>query len=93
MANPKADSCLDLIGKAEFQQALPVCLEALQVDPSNQQVRDAVAKARTETAKLAAAKEAAGAAGSAAQEAAGAAAGEATSKVGEAAGGMPDMGQ
>ena len=81
--DPKVQSCLDLIGQSQFQQALPVCLAALNVDPNNQQVQDAVSKARTETAKLAAAE----AAGSAAAEGA---AEEATSKLGEATGGMAD---
>jgi hypothetical protein len=81
--DPKVQSCLDLVSQSQFQQALPVCLAALNVDPDNQQVQDAVAKARTEAAKLAAAE----AAGSAAAEGA---AGEAASKLGEATGGMAD---
>jgi len=81
--DPKVQSCLDLISQSQFQQALPVCLAALNVDPDNQQVQDAVAQARTEAAKLAAAE----AAGSAAAEGA---AGEAASKLGEATGGMAD---
>ena len=81
--DPNVQSCLDLISQSQFQQALPVCLAALNVDPDNQQVQDAVAKARTEAAKLAAAE----AAGSAAAEGA---AGEAASKLGEATGGMAD---
>jgi hypothetical protein len=90
VVNPKAQSCLDLIARAEFQQALTVCLAALKIDPDNQELQDAVNTARTETAKLAAAQEAAGAAAEGAAEGA---AEEATSKLGEATGGMPDLGQ
>ncbi len=81
--DPKVQSCLDLIGQSQFQQALPVCLAALNIDPDNQQVQDAVAQARTETAKLAAAETAGAAAGEGAAE-------EAASKLGEATGGMAD---
>ena len=70
---------LDLVRQAKYQQALPVCLAALEIDPDNQQVRDALDQARAETAKLAAA-EAAG----------GDAAEEATSKLGEATGGVAE---
>jgi hypothetical protein len=52
--HPQVESCLDLIGKAQFQEALPVCLAALDFEPDNQEVRDAVEQARTEAAKLAA---------------------------------------
>ncbi len=80
---PEVQSCLDLIRQSEFQQALPVCVAALEIDPDNQQVQDAVSQARVETAKLAAAQ----AAGEATAEGA---AEEATSQLGEAAGGMAD---
>jgi hypothetical protein len=76
--DPKVQSCLDLVRQAEYQQALPVCLAALKIDPDNQQVRDAVDQARAEAAKLAAA------------EAVGGAAEDATSKLGEATGGMAE---
>jgi hypothetical protein len=49
-APPQVQSCLDLIAQAKFQQALPVCLAALKLDPTNQQVQDAVNTARAETA-------------------------------------------
>jgi hypothetical protein len=81
--DPKVESCLDLIRQAKFQQALPVCLAALAIDPDNQQVRDAVDQARAETAKLAAAEAAGGAAVEGAAD-------EASSKLGEATGGMAD---
>jgi len=81
--DPKVQSCLDLIRQAEFQQALVVCLAALEIDPDNQQVQDAVATARAEAAKMAAAEAAGGAAAEGAAD-------EATSKLGEATGGIPD---
>jgi hypothetical protein len=80
---PEVESCLDLIGQAEFQKALPVCLAALQIDPDNEQIQDAVAQAREETAKLAAAK-------AMGEGAAGAATEEAASQVEGATGGMAD---
>jgi hypothetical protein len=86
--DPKVQSCLDLVRSAQYQQALAVCLAAQEIDPSNQQVQEAVNTARAETGKLAGAQQAAGPAEGAAKEAAGAAAGGATSKLGEAAGGM-----
>ena len=81
--DPKVQSCLDLIRQAEFQQALVVCLAALEIDPDNQQVQDAVATARAEAAKMAAAEAAGGAAAEGAAD-------EATSKLGEVTGGIPD---
>lgn len=66
---PEVASCLDLIGQAKFQEALPVCLAALEIDPDNEAVQNAVAKARTETAKLAGSGEAAATAGEAAGQA------------------------
>lgn len=80
---PKVQGCLDLVRQLKYQEALPVCLAALKVDPDNQQVQNAVDKARAETAKLAAAQAASQAAGEGA-------AGEATSKLEEATGGMAD---
>jgi hypothetical protein len=80
---PEVQSCLDLIRESEFQQALPVCVAALDIDPDNQQVKDAVAIAGTETAKLVAAEQAGGAAAEGTAE-------EATSKLEEATGGMAD---
>ena len=81
--DPKVQGCLDLIRQSEYQEALPVCLAALKVDPDNQQVQDAVDKARAETAKLAAAEAASQAVGEGAAE-------QATSKLGGATGGMAD---
>ncbi len=81
--DPKVQGCLDLIRQLKYQEALPVCLAALNIDPDNQQVQDAVDKARAETAKLAAAEAATQAAGEGAAEAA-------TSKLGGATGGLAD---
>jgi hypothetical protein len=81
--DPKVQGCLDLIRQLKYQEALPVCLAALKVAPGNQQVQDAVNKARAETAKLAAAEAASQAAGEGAAEAA-------TSELEEATGGMAD---
>ena len=80
---PEVESCLDLIRQLEFQQALPVCLAALAIDPDNEQIQDAVAQARTETAKLAAAE----AVGEVAAEGA---AEEAASQLDEATGGVTE---
>ena len=77
--DPKVQSCLDLIRQSKYQEALPVCLAALKIDPGNQQVQDAVDKAKAETAKLAAAEAASQAAGEGAAD-------QATSQLGEAAG-------
>ena len=81
--NPKVQSCLDLIRQLNYQEALPVCLAALEIDPDNQQVQDAVDKARAEAAKMAAAEAATQAAGEGAAD-------EAASKLGGATGGLTD---
>ncbi len=81
--DPRVQGCLDLVRQAKFQDALPVCLAALKGNPGNQQLEDAVAQARAETAKLAAAQAASQAAGEGAAEGA-------ASKLGEATGGMAD---
>ena len=56
MPHPQVESCLDLIRQAAFERALSVCLAALAVDPDNEEVKAAVEKARSEAAKLAAAR-------------------------------------
>jgi hypothetical protein len=61
--DPDVKSCLKLVSQAKFNEALPVCLEALKKHPANEQVKQAV-----ETAKAAVA-EAAAAATDAAQDA------------------------
>ena len=81
--DPKVQGCLNLIRQSEYQEALPMCLAALKIDPGNQQVQDAVDKAKAETAKMAAAEAASQAVGEGAAE-------QATSKLGDATGGMTD---
>ena len=68
--DPQVASCLDLVRQTKFQEALPVCLAAAAIDPDNQQVQDAVAKAQAETAKMAGMAEAEGDAAAQADEAA-----------------------
>ena len=63
---PEVASCLNLIRQQLFQEALPTCLAALEIDPDNIEVQAAVEQAQSEAAKLAAAE----AAGSAPSEAA-----------------------
>jgi hypothetical protein len=58
-------SCIRLVASGEYEEALPVCLEAASIDADNAQVKAALAKAETETAKEAAANAAADAAGDA----------------------------
>jgi len=55
-------SCLSLVKQGEYRQAVDVCLAALKVDPGNTDVEAALAKARDEAAKTAAADAASGAA-------------------------------
>lgn len=55
-------SCLSLVKQGEYRQAVDVCLAALNVDPGNADVEAALAKARDEAAKSAAADAASGAA-------------------------------
>jgi hypothetical protein len=51
--DPTVESCLGLVRDAAYPRALPVCLEALQIDPDNEQVRAAVERAKSESARLA----------------------------------------
>jgi len=60
-------SCIDLVKSAQYEQALPVCLEAAKIDAQNAEVKAALAKAQAETA----AKAASGAATDAASKALG----------------------
>ena len=62
-ANPDAASCLDLVANAKYDDAVPVCTRALNLDATNEKVKSAL---ETATQKL---SEAAGEAGDAAQEA------------------------
>ena len=53
-ANPQAESCLSLVSQAKFQEALPVCMAALRIDPDNEAVQTALATAKAESATAAA---------------------------------------
>lgn len=66
-ASQDAASCLDLVAGEKYGDAVPVCSRALNLDPANEKVKDAL---ETATAKASAA---AGAAGEAAEGAADAA--------------------
>jgi hypothetical protein len=58
-------SCIRLVASGDYEEALPVCLEAASIDADNAKVKAALAKAEAETAKEAAASAAADAAGDA----------------------------
>jgi hypothetical protein len=47
-------SCISLVASGKYEDALPVCLEAASIDADNEDVKAALAKAETETAKEAA---------------------------------------
>ncbi len=47
-------SCIGLVASGDFEEALPICLEAASIDADNADVQAALAKAQTETAKEAA---------------------------------------
>lgn len=64
-------SCLDLVKSGDYQQAVPVCLEAAKIDAQNAEVKAALAKAQAETAAKAASGAATGAATDAASKALG----------------------
>ena len=55
-------SCIRLVASGDYEEALPVCLEAASIDADNAEVKAALAKAETETAKEAASGAAADAA-------------------------------
>ena len=75
---PQVERCLDLVRQTAFERALPVCLEALELDPENQQVQAALDQATAEVARIEGA-------GAAAEEAAG----EAASQLEETTGELP----
>ncbi len=56
-------SCIRLVASGDFEEALPVCLEAASIDADNAEVKAALAKAEAETAKEAATDAAADALG------------------------------
>jgi hypothetical protein len=85
--DPEKQICLDLVRQAEFEQALEVCLAALQNSPADAELTAALDKAKAETVKLAAAEAAARAAATAAADSAEA---DAASKLGDAG---KDLGQ
>ena len=81
--DPAVKSCLQLVSQAKFEEALPVCLDALKKHPANEQVKEAV-----ETAKAGVA-DAAATATDAAQDAQEAAEEKVEGAMGEAAGSIP----
>ena len=44
---PEVASCLNLIRQQRFQEALPTCLAALEIDPDNVEVQAAVEQAQS----------------------------------------------
>jgi len=58
-------SCIRLVASGDYEEALPICLEAASIDADNAEVKAALAKAETETAKEAASEAATDAAGDA----------------------------
>ena len=58
-------SCIDLVASGDFEDALPVCLEAASIDADNADVQAALAKAQAESATEAATGAAADAAANA----------------------------
>lgn len=50
---PESAQCLDLVGKARFEEAVPVCVRAAGLDPENTAVKQALETARTKTAAAA----------------------------------------
>jgi len=58
-------SCIGLVASGDFEDALPICLEAASIDADNAEVQAALTKAQAETAKQAASDAAADAAGDA----------------------------
>ena len=58
-------SCIRLVASGDYEEALPVCLEAASIDADNAEVKAALAKAEAETAKEAASDAAGDAAGDA----------------------------
>ena len=49
-----AESCIWLVAENKFNEALPVCTEALGLEPANHEVQQALEKAKSETASAAA---------------------------------------
>ena len=58
----KAQNCLDLVDKSQFEEAVSACLKALDADPGNLEVQGALLKTQSATAGEGAGGEAKGAA-------------------------------
>lgn len=82
--DPQAVSCLDLVSKGRFQEAIAPCTAALRTAPNDPELQAALAKAKSQAAQMAEAPSAA------ANAATGAASDAAKSKVDEAAKGVTD---
>ena len=52
-ANPAANSCLDLVGIGNYEQAVPVCTAALDADAANEKVKAALETAKAKIAEMA----------------------------------------
>jgi len=61
--DPQAISCLDLVAKGRFQQAIAPCVAAVKANPADAQLKAALTKAQTQTKALADAGQAAAADG------------------------------
>lgn len=44
--DPDVRSCLQLVGQGKFEDALPVCLDALKNHPANEELKEAVETAK-----------------------------------------------
>lgn len=45
--DPSAQSCLELVAKADWSGAIPLCTEAVNIAPDNMELRDALATAKS----------------------------------------------
>ena len=53
--DPDVENCLQLVSQARFNDALPVCLDALKKHPTNERVKEAVESAQAAVGDAAAA--------------------------------------
>lgn len=53
----QSQSCIDLVAEGKFRAALPICMEAVEADPANEELRSAANRAKSEIANLEAAAE------------------------------------
>jgi hypothetical protein len=81
-AATQVQRCVGLMDQEAYARALPVCLEALELEPQNREVRAAVDRAKAEVASLEKAK-------ADAEQAAAEAAEDASSRLDEATQGLP----